>query len=420
MEFKKGFYGALILLGLSTSSFSQSVLSLKQAVQTAKTNNLFLKTAHYNIGIAESDIISAKLRPNPALNNQSLILTNSNFYPKGTEVTSPRNRQVWWQLTKPIRLPNQRKYRIELAQQSVLFEQTNYAELQRNLAWEVSNQWLSTWVLKTKLDLYIEAQRNIDSLVKINELRLKNLVITQTDLVRTRLIAEQYNLQIRNERQSYFNELKRLKYLIGRPDSISLDSNDLAEPLPIQDLSLDSLMNMGLSLRTDVRRAKSAIDVSETNIRLQKAQAYPTPELGMIWNPQNTIPYLGFFGTVQVPLFSRNQGEIVKSQLVRKQAEQGLETLQQRIITEVLTSYQSYHTQRENLAKYQSILTQSEAVLNSVRYAYLKGGTTIVDFLEAQRTWFDTRQIYYDALISYRRSYIELLFSTGLINQLYE
>jgi cobalt-zinc-cadmium efflux system outer membrane protein len=307
-----------------------------------------------------------------------------------------------------------------LAQQNVLFEKNSYDELERNLAFDVANQWLSTWVLRAKLDLFLDAMQNIDSLVKINELRLKNLVITQTDLVRTRLVAEQYNLQIRNVTQSYQNELKKLKFLMGKSDSVALDATDPAEPIAVQDLTLDSLISMGQRLRTDVRSAQSAIDVSETNIKLQKAQAYPVPELGMIWNPQNTVPYLGFFGTVQVPIFSRNQGEIARSELVRKQAEQGLQTLQSRIATEILTSYQSYRTQRENLAKYESILTQSEAVLNSVRYAYLKGGTTIVDFLEAQRTWFDTRQIYYDAAISYRRSYFELLFSTGLINQLYE
>ncbi len=420
MEFKKGFYNTLILLCLSTHSFSQSALSLKQAVQTAKTQNLFLKTAHYNIGIAESDIISARLRPNPALNNQSLQLMNSKYYSKGSEFYNPLNRQVWWQVTKPIRLPQQRRYRIELALQNVLYEKNYYSELQRSVAFDVANQWLEAWVLKIKLDLYLEAQSNIDSLVKINELRLKNLVITQTDLVRTRLIAEQYNLQIRNIRQSYHNELKRLKFLVGRQDSVSIDANDLGEALPIRAMTVDSLIQLGLLNRTDVLTAKSAINVSETNIRLQKAQAYPVPELGMIWNPQNTIPYLGIFGTIQVPIFSRNQGEIAKSQLVKQQAEQGLETLQQRITTEVLTAYQSYRTQRENLVKYETILTQSESVLNSVRYAYLKGGTTIIDFLEAQRTWFETRQIYYDAVISYRKSYILLLFSTGLINQLYE
>ncbi|HMI67538.1 MAG TPA: TolC family protein, partial [Cyclobacteriaceae bacterium] len=218
MNFKKRFYGAFFLLGLSTGSFSQSTFSLKQAVQEAKINNLFLRTAHYNIGIAETDIISAKLRPNLVLNNQSLQLVNSKYFAKGSEQFNPINRQVWWQVTKPIRLPYQRKYRIELAQQNVLLEQNHFLELQRNLAFDVANQWLETWVLKTKLDLFLDAQHNIDSLVKISELRLKNLVITRTDLIRTKLIAEQYNLQIRNVTQSYINELNRLKLLIGTSD----------------------------------------------------------------------------------------------------------------------------------------------------------------------------------------------------------
>src|SRR6266850_1048598 len=214
MNFKKGYCVGLILLGLSTVSFSQSTLSLKQAVQTAKANNLFLRTAHFNIGIAETDITSARLRPNLVLNNQSLQLVNSNYFAKGSEQFNPINRQVWWQITKPIRLPQQRRYRIELAQQNTLLEQNNYLELQRNLAFDVTNQWLETWVLKTKLDLYLQAQHNIDSLVKISEVRLKNLVITKTDLIRTRLISEQYNLQVRNVTQSFINELKRLKTLI--------------------------------------------------------------------------------------------------------------------------------------------------------------------------------------------------------------
>ncbi len=416
----KGFYGGIFLLGLSLASYAQGGFTLKQAVQTAKLSNLQLKTAHYNIPIAESDIISARLRPNLNLNNQTLQMASSKYFASGTEALNPANRQVWWQLTKPIRHPQQRRYGIELAQQNVLLEQNNYLEVQRNLAFDVANQWLDAWVLKTKLDLYLEAQHNIDSLVKISELRLKNLVITNTDLIRTKLIAEQYRLQIRNVTQSYVNELRRLRYLLGRNDSISIDNNDLAEPMAIQTLTLDSLVRMGLSNRTDVKAAKSLIDVSDTNMKLQKALAYPVPEIGMIWNPQNTVPYVGFYGTIQLPVFSRNQGEIAKSQYVKQQAQSGLQTLEQQITTEVQTAYQSYQTQRANLARYDTILSQSESVLNSVRYAYIKGGTTIIDFLEAQRTWFDTRQIYYDAAMSYRKSYIELLFSTGLINQLYE
>ncbi len=403
---------------LSTHSSAQTVLSLRSALYQAKSNNPVLKTAFFNIGIVETDITTAKLRPNPIINNQTLQSINGQNHPANTDFFSPYNRQVWWQLTKPIRLPNQRKYKIELAQQNVLLEQNSYADLERNLSFDVANQWLDTWFLQTKLELYLQAQKNIDSLVKINELRLKNLVITKTDLVRTKLIAEQYNLQIRSIKQSYLNELKKLKLLLGTSDSLSIDIKDEIEPLAANGFSLDSLIVVSQENRTDVRTSKTAIEVSKTNINLQKAMAWPMPELGMIWNPQNTIPYLGFFGTVQIPIFSKNQGEVAKSEILKSQAQQSFQALQLKINTEIQVAFQSYRTQRETLAKYESILTQSEAVLNSVRYAYLKGGTTIIDFLEAQRTWFDTRQIYFDALLSYRKSYIQLLYSTGVITQL--
>jgi cobalt-zinc-cadmium efflux system outer membrane protein len=64
------------------------------------------------------------------------------------------------------------------------------------------------------------------------------------------------------------------------------------------------------------------------------------------------------------------------------------------------------------------MLTQADLVLDNVRYAYLKGGTTIIDFLDAQRSWFDTQQLYLNARLSYFQSYIQVLYITGIINQL--
>lgn len=412
----------ILLSGIlfSLPSAAQQSLSLKQSLKIAKADNPILKTAYYNIDMAQTDVISARLRPNLILNNQTLQQVNSKYFPEGTNFYNGRNRQVWWQLTKEFRLPSQRKSGIDLSEQGVKVEQKNYAELERNLAFQVGNQWLDAWVLRSKLDLYNEAQKNIDSLLKINELRLKNQVITKTDLIRTRLVSEQYKLQTRNIKQNYINSLKDLHYLLGRQDSISVDVNDSSDVIELSELSLDTLLRYGYENRTDVLAAQSAILHSEYDLRYQKSLAYPTPELGMIWNPQNTVPYVGFFGTIAVPIFNRNQGNIARSQTAQRQNQQQLESIKKQINAEIQTAYMSYHTQRENLNRYREILTESENVLNSVRYAYLKGGTTIVDFLEAQRTWFDTRQLYYDEVLAYRKSYIELLHSTGLIYQLFE
>lgn len=408
---------AILLALTSLVVKAQIPVTLKQALTTSREKNPILKTESFNIGIAQSDIITAKLRPNPILNNQSLQLMSPSYFPPNTGYLNGKNRQVWWQLTKPFQAPALRKYKIEVAEQGVKLAQKNYAETERNLFLNVGNNWVDAWYAKVSLDLITKAQTNIDSLVTINELRLKKQVITTTDLTRTQLLAEQYKLQLKSAQQEYRNQLQNLKFLLGSTDSISIDMNDdFVSPSIVS--KMDSLLNYAVVNRADAQYAQSHIEYHKSYAQLQKANAKPTPELGMIYNPQNTIPYLGVYGTIQLPIFSRNQGEIQKSKILQAQAEQNVLVIQQQIKTEITTSYNSFQTNKQSVEKFKTIMQQSEQILTSVKYAYLKGGTTIIDFLEAQRTWFDTQKMYYDALYNYRKSYVELLFATGLINEL--
>ena len=407
----------LLITGLASQLNAQSFYSLQSAVVTAKSNSPLLKAEGYNINLAQGNLTTARLHTNPALNNQTLQLVNSKYYPSGTEFSNPLNRQVWWQLTKPFVLPAQRRGRIDIASQNVLLFQKGFSETVRNFSSDVANQWLNVWIIKSRLDLLDQAYTNIDSLVKINRARLRNQVITQTDLIRTQLLQDQYQLQIINAQKDFKNEIQRLKFLMGVRDSVNVDINSVIESTTIPN-TVDSLLSQAMRERSDVQAANLAVQVSQSNIKYQKALVWPQPELGMIWNPQNTVPYVGFFGTIKVPLFDRNQGEIEKSKFLQLQAEEGVRNAELRISTEVASAFQTYQTEKENLKKYEVMMSQSDQVLDNVRYSYLKGGTTIIDFLDAQRSWFDTRQLFLNARLSYFQSYIQLLYVTGLINQL--
>jgi len=263
----------------------------------------------------------------------------------------------------------------------------------------------------------LEGKRNIDSLVLINTYRLKNKVITETDLARTQLLAEQYNRDIVTARQVLFNQLQSLRYLLGTTDSLSIALDD--PTFQSITLPVDSLLG-GTELRSDIQSARKNIEVSQTNIDLQKSLAYPQPELGAVYNPQNTIPYVGFYGTVEIPIFNRNQGQREKAQVLEFRAEQNLLATERRAEAEVTAAYRTYVTQRDNLTGYRANLDKAETILNSVRYSYLKGATSVIDYLEAQRSWLDTQQRYYATMEAFRRSYVNLLFATGMINQLAE
>lgn len=407
----------ILLLNLSGRTLAQTVYTLSSAIDTARQSSPVLKAQYMNIGMARADEITAKLRPNPNLNNQTLQLTDAGHFPANTKWSGNVNRQVWWQLTKPIQWPAQRRYKIAAAAQNIAVANNTYQENVRNLSFNVGSSWVNTWVLKKKLSLLQESKSNLDTLVKINELRYKNQVITQTDLVRTQVLLQQYNLQLTTFFQDYNNELQTLKLLTGTTDSVDIDTSSQVESL-LPTASLDSLISQSRENRSDVMLVKSSIEQSSSNIKYQQSLSWPQPELGVIYNPQNAVPYVGFFGTISVPIFDRNQGQIKKAEIQKAQAEQDLQATRLQVQTDVSTAYRTYEVQKRNMQQYQGILQQSQQILDNVKYAYLRGGTTIIDFLDAQRNWYDTRLLYYDALQSYYQSYLQLLFVTGLINQL--
>ncbi|HLV52195.1 MAG TPA: hypothetical protein VKY44_09605, partial [Flavobacterium sp.] len=78
-------FGVLLYFVFSNSANAQNNYTLQKALQTAKANNPYLKTEQLNIGIAQTDIITAKLRPNPILNNQSLQLMQPSQFPASTD-----------------------------------------------------------------------------------------------------------------------------------------------------------------------------------------------------------------------------------------------------------------------------------------------------------------------------------------------
>lgn len=420
MLLSRKFILLLLLLVSQSPLFGQGniqTLTLQRALQVARQNNPVLKSQALNIGIAQSDVVTAGLRPNLVLNNQSLQLVKPSGFEPGTGWVNGKNMQTWWQLTKTFQIAGLRGNKIATAQKNVSLSEKTFQEAERNLFLEVGLKWLEVWGLQKQLEILRQAKSNTDSLVTINRLRLKNEVITETDLVRAELLNDQYTVEIKSVSQDYQNELINIRTLLGEKTEVAIDTSDRFALFEDR-FNIDSLLAASVETRPDVLALKSLVEVSEANIKLQKSLAYPQPELGVIYNPQNTIPYLGVYATIELPFFSRNQGEIQKSGIVKKQAEQDLAASRVLVNTEITTAQRSYLTIKANVEGFDRLLLKADRILSSVRYSYLRGGTTIIDLLEAQRGWLDTREQYYKTLQQYRQSYIRLLHASGLINQL--
>ncbi|TAD99235.1 MAG: TolC family protein [Bacteroidetes bacterium] len=406
----------ILLFNVLHNLNAQSSFTLRKVLQSAKENNLLLKAEFLNVDIAKQDIVTAGLRPNPILNNQFLQLVQKSAFGNGTVWSDSRNDQVWWQLTKSLQIAGLRKNKIELANKNVALKQEQYEDFQHILLTYTANKWIEISTVQKKMSLITKALANIDSLAEVNNYRYQKQVITETELFRTDLLVKRYEIQLHSIEQEHSNLGNELKLLTGITDSIAIDETDDLE-INVS-TALDSLIEKAFQNRNDYQALVAAQKVSESNIKLQKSLAFPKPEVGIIYNPQNSVPYLGFYATLPLPVFDRNQGEIQKAKIEKEQFDARIFATQKSIETEVLNAKELYETSKANVQDFQKIIKQSDKVLINVKYAYTRGGTTIIDFLEAQRSWIETELEYYSVLQRYRQSQIQLINALGLINNL--
>lgn len=417
----------LLCLSAALNVSAQTTLTLRQTLQQVRENSPALRVERLNINAAQADQITANLRPNPILNNQTLFqLTQAPVTAnEGVGLLNRQRRQFWLQATKEFDIFNKRTYRSRFAEASTNLAVRSVAETERGLLFDAANRFLDAWYARIELGLLQRAKANVDTLVQLNRVRLRNLVITDTDLTRTQLISDQYDIQIRTARQDLRNRLNELRLIVGTTDSINVVLSDsilnptFSNPLsiyPTVDASADSLLRLASATRTDVRVAEANLETARRNVALQQVLAKPRNEAGLIWNPQNAVPYAGVFLTLELPVYSRNQGEIQKSRVLQEQAGKAAALVQARIQSEVQTAYQSFTASRQNVDRYIGIRRDADRVLASVRYAYLRGATTLIDLLQAQTSWFDTQTAYYQTLYTHRQNYVRLLYVTGQIN----
>lgn len=411
----RNIFATLFLLLIVLFAEAQTSYTLEQALRTARENNRQLRVEKYNLNIAETDVIDAKLRPNLNLSNESIQMTRQRDFEK-EPWSSPYNREMMWQLSKTFQIAGQRKHKIEFAERNVDFAQRSFVEVESELLAEVAEKWIEVWTAIKQLEVIQTAKQYTDTLITINERRLHNNAITETEMMRTRLISNQFEIQHKTFIREFENRQKELQYLLGVTADVAIDTADqFLYPIPAHP---DTLLRLALENRSDLKASQSLLAMSEANIKLQNSLAYPQPELGLVWNPQNAVPHVGFLVGIELPIFNRNQAERKKSLLMRDQAQENVSATQIQLENEIQIAFANYSLQAENAESYTTILQQSQEILDNVRYAYERGGTTIIDFLEAQRSWLETREEYYEILNDFRQSYIQLLFTSGLINLL--
>jgi cobalt-zinc-cadmium efflux system outer membrane protein len=118
-----------------------------------------------------------------------------------------------------------------------------------------------------------------------------------------------------------------------------------------------------------------------------------------------------------LPIFDRNQGEIARTRIAITQSQESQKAAQEQVLTDVADSYEGLHTNDLIVQLYRGgYLDQAQQSRDISEYAYKRGAASLLDFLDAERSYRAIQLAYRQALASYQTAVEQLREAVGTRN----
>lgn len=382
-------------------------LTLDQAVEEAIANNLDLAAEKLNVSVAETRAITARLRPNPVLtvSGQTLNLLEAKYSP----ATPLGPNQMNIHTDFPFERGRKREERIAVANEEKSLAELGVREVMRQVIASVQNAFVDVQQAKQNLSLAQENLKSLESVVAINESRLKAGDLAQVELDRSRVAALQFRTAVQQAQLQLDQSKIQLQQVMGR--KVKTTEMDVASALR-RDVVTDSqeeLSRLALTRRPDYLVDQQSQARSRADLRLQLANAKVDYTIGTEFTRQSAWGVagnsVGVYFSMPLRVFNKNQGEIARAQREITLAGARSAALEASIQTEVDKAYRQYLVSRQLLTHVETeMLAKATSVRETTEYSYKRGEASLVEYLDAQRAFNDAMQTANDARANYARS----------------
>jgi cobalt-zinc-cadmium efflux system outer membrane protein len=205
-----------------------------------------------------------------------------------------------------------------------------------------------------------------------------------------------------------------LRQLLGY-ESVSSDY-DVAGSLDYQPLNaqLEDLQAKALATRPDLRAAQQGVTAATSQYELAKAQGKHDVTAQLNYTHVADVSTASLFGQIQLPIFDRNQGEIARALVAITQAQEQEKAASDQVMTDVEDAYAGLRTNDKIIQIYRSgYLDEAKQDRDISEYSYRRGAASLLDFLDAERSYRATQLAYRQSLAAYEQALEQLREAVG-------
>lgn len=376
------------------------VISLADAKRISFQSNWDLLAAKSGIDAAQAQLIVAREFPNPTASfSTARIGDRENATTMGNGVAE-RNYDTIASVSQLIEIGGKRRDRQTAARAGVAGARAAFLDARRLLDQGLTKAYVAALLAGENARVLNESAGYLRREAGLAETKFKAGAISDSDFRQIDINAEQFELQARSADAAAVQARIAVEVLMGvktprgnwRPAE-TLD--ELAQPVPGPAAETSGLKPE--VARPDVVAADAALRSSAANLKLQRAYRIPDPTLlvGEEHNPPGGGPPVDTLDvgvSFPLPLWNRNGGNIKAAEAARDQAEIALGKAEAQVMADIANAESEFDEAAERWHRYRDqTLPKSAKVRDSVAFAYEKGGASLVDLLEAERTDNDIR-----------------------------
>ena len=388
-------------------------VTLDEAIQMALEHNHNLKAARTTIQQSEALEITANLRPNPVLTADAQFLPI--FQPnRFSEDYINTTAQFDLGLSYLFERGKKRQHRLQAAHDVTAQTRSLVADNERSLVFNVASQFTSVQLAESTLELARKDLNSFQSTVDISEARYKAGDISQGDFLKIKIQLLQFQTDVAQAVLAKVQALVGLRQLLGY-ESVPADF-DVAGDFEYKPVTMkfEDLQAKALAERPDLRAARQGVTAAQSQYQLAKANGKVDVTGTFNYDHIADTSTGSFFGSFQIPIFNRNQGEIARTGFAITQAQELAAAASDQVMTDVSDAYEGVRANDQVVTLYLGgYLDEARLSRDISEYAYKRGAASLLDFLDAERSYRATELAYRQSLASYLLAVEQLREAVG-------
>src|SRR5271170_8047663 len=388
-------------------------ISLDQAIDLALTHNHSLQATRTLILQNQALEITANLRPNPTLGADAQFIPIFNPHDFSGE-NLDEIQQFDIGIGYLFERGHKRQRRLQAARGQTDVTRAQVTDAERTLAFNVGQQFVSVLLAESTLQFALQDLQSFQQTVDIGEAEFKAGYIGEGDYLKIKLQLLQVQTDVSSARLARVQALVGLRELLGY-NAVPADY-DVIGDLAYQPLktTMEELQLKAVDMRPDFRAAKLGVTAAQSQILLAKANAKVDVNGTFDYTHVSGENTASIFVNFELPIFNRNQGEIARTGYALTQAQEQQELASDTVLSDVANAYEAIRSNEEVVQLYTSgYLKQAQDSRDISEYAYKRGAASLLDFLDAERSYRAIQLAYRQALGSYMTALEQLKEAVG-------